>query len=166
MYINTETSSLARLPVCDSVRTGLTSYSTSRCLSSLLLFSSGSGSVDLKNRRRTRGQPCGLGHRSCCIPLLGVQYFSLQCLPLSVVGTERQNLGTSEPLMYDQVIGFVATSSGVAVCFRYNSEVRNHFENCNYTQAKQNKTKKHKKRRLWIFFRLNVLGTHTLSKQT
>lgn len=50
MYVNTESSSFAQLPVCDLVRTNLTSYSTSRCLSSLLLFGSGSGSVDLKNR--------------------------------------------------------------------------------------------------------------------
>lgn len=57
------------------VRTGLTSYSTSRCLSPLLLLASGSGSVDLKNRCQTLGQPCGQGNRSCCIPLWGVLSF-------------------------------------------------------------------------------------------
>lgn len=72
MYINTESSSSAQLPVCELVRTNLTSYSTSRRLSSLLLFGSGSGSVDLENRCQELGQPCGLGHSSCSIPPLGV----------------------------------------------------------------------------------------------
>ncbi len=88
----TESSSSAQLPVCVSVRTSLTSYSTSRCLSSLLLFGSGSGSVDLKSCRRTRGQPCGLGHRSCCIPPLGVLSFSLQCVFLPDAEMETQRL--------------------------------------------------------------------------
>lgn len=55
MCVNTDSGSLAQLPVCKSVRIGLTSYSTSRCLSSLLPFGSGSGSVDLKNRCRDSG---------------------------------------------------------------------------------------------------------------